>query len=155
MQNFVLTSESVTAGHPDKLCDQICDAVVDQTLGEQAPAPVAAECAIANGIVFLSVGRSGSSGLDLAETARGVIADAGYLTGLFGKDTHYRPIEKYGFDRVEPIHGCNRCSETCPVDIKVWEDPNSSSCVRCLNCLKCDHVKLELGGLSEKVRVTR
>ncbi len=43
--------------------------------------------------------------------------------------------------RVAPgCTGCNRCQEMCPVDIKVYEDPNSGDCIRCLRCTSCRHV---------------
>lgn len=83
MQDFILTSESVTIGHPDKLCDQISDAVVDAALGNGAPVPLHAECALANGIVFLSVHHGQAASLDLIEIARGIITDAGYVEGEF------------------------------------------------------------------------
>lgn len=86
MQDFVLTSESVTAGHPDKLCDQISDAIVDATLADSRPVSVSAECAVANGVVFLSVNRTEPSHVDLAETARGVIGEVGYVDGEFSAD---------------------------------------------------------------------
>ena len=83
MQDFILTSESVTVGHPDKLCDQISDAVVDAALGNGVPVPLHAECALANGIVFLSVHHGQAASLDLIETTRRVITDAGYVEGAF------------------------------------------------------------------------
>ena len=66
MRNFVTTSESVTPGHPDKLCDQISDAVIDAYLTAGLRTGAIAECAMATGISFLSVrawrGRAGGSG---------------------------------------------------------------------------------------------
>lgn len=44
---------------------------------------------------------------------------------------------------------CFSCVENCPVDLQVGEDPNASTCVRCLKCLDCEHVSLAAGGLSE------
>jgi len=46
---------------------------------------------------------------------------------------------------------CFKCSENCPVDLHVGENPNASTCVRCLKCLECEHVKLTVGGLGDKV----
>jgi polyferredoxin len=46
---------------------------------------------------------------------------------------------------------CFGCAKTCPVDLQVGEDPNASTCVRCLKCLDCKHVHLMLGGLKEEV----
>ncbi len=87
MRDFILTSESTTAGHPDKLCDQISDAVVDACLNEDPPAGVNAECAVSNGVVFLTVRREARANPDLTGIARDVIAEAGYLSGPFAADS--------------------------------------------------------------------
>jgi S-adenosylmethionine synthetase len=81
MRDFVLTSESVTAGHPDKLCDQISDAVIDAYLAAGVRTPVSAECAIATGIVFLSIRSREDAPFDPAALARRVIEEAGYPPG--------------------------------------------------------------------------
>jgi S-adenosylmethionine synthetase len=78
MRDFVMTSESVTIGHPDKLCDRISDAVVDAWLEGGARPGVNAECAIASGIAFLSIRSGGEAPVDAAALARRVIAEAGY-----------------------------------------------------------------------------
>jgi S-adenosylmethionine synthetase len=78
MRDFVMTSDSVTSGHPDKLCDQISDAVVDAWLSHGLRAGVAAECAIASGVVFLSVRAGAKAPVDPAAIARHVVAEAGY-----------------------------------------------------------------------------
>jgi len=87
MRNFILTSESVTEGHPDKLCDQISDAIVDAFLETAAPCTVQAECAVANGVVFLSVLHGSELTIDLADVTRGIIADVGYVDGRFAATT--------------------------------------------------------------------
>ena len=74
----VFTSESVTRGHPDKICDQISDAVVDAFLYLDSEAQVSAECAVATGLVFLAVTSRASVSVDPAEVARKVIRDIGY-----------------------------------------------------------------------------
>lgn len=80
---FMFTSESVTEGHPDKLCDRISDAIVGSFLRRDRSARVVAECAVSTGIVFLSVKYRSSAHVDVAEIARGVIAGAGYRDGTF------------------------------------------------------------------------
>lgn len=87
MKDFILTSESTTMGHPDKLCDQISDAVVDACLSEDPPAAVNAECAVSNGVVFLTVRREARANPDLTGIARLVISDAGYVDGPFAADS--------------------------------------------------------------------
>lgn len=79
MRNFVLTSESVTVGHPDKICDQISDAVVDACLTSDPEGGINAECAAASGVIFLSLRHRRELAFDPAATARRVIDDAGYL----------------------------------------------------------------------------
>jgi S-adenosylmethionine synthetase len=78
VRDFVLTSDTVTAGHPDKLCDQISDAVIDACLMDDPGARAVAECAISSGVVFLSLRGVASPPCDLAALARDVIARAGY-----------------------------------------------------------------------------
>ncbi|SIO33678.1 methionine adenosyltransferase [Rhodovulum sp. ES.010] len=78
MRNFVMTSESVTEGHPDKLCDQISDAVIDAYLAVGLRAGVIAECAMATGVTFLSVRSGAEAPVDLAALTRRVIAEVGY-----------------------------------------------------------------------------
>ena len=51
---YMLTSESVTEGHPDKLCDQISDAIVDEILKNDPTARIACEVAVTNGLVIVS-----------------------------------------------------------------------------------------------------
>jgi len=77
--DIIFTSESVTAGHPDKLCDQISDAAVDAFLREDAGARVVIECAVATGIVFLAARFTATGVVDLPALARAVIKDAGYV----------------------------------------------------------------------------
>jgi S-adenosylmethionine synthetase len=76
--DFVFSSESVTAGHPDKLCDQISDALVDRYLRQDPLARVSAECAISTGILFLSLKARSDAGVDAPACAREVLQDVGY-----------------------------------------------------------------------------
>ncbi len=78
MQSFILTSESVTDGHPDKLCDQMSDAIVGEALRHDSAARIVAECAVSTGIVFAAVKSSAGSNLDIPTKVREVIGDVGY-----------------------------------------------------------------------------
>ncbi len=78
LENFIFTSESVTAGHPDKLCDQISDAIVDYFLQQDPFARVRAECAISSAIVFIAARFRSKIKMDFARTARKVIKRSGY-----------------------------------------------------------------------------
>lgn len=77
-RDFMFTSESVTEGHPDKLCDQISDAIVDQFLRKDPCARVRAECAISSAILFIAARYSSEAVVDLAHVARKVIQQVGY-----------------------------------------------------------------------------
>lgn len=85
--NFMFTSESVTAGHPDKLCDQISDAIVDHFLRQDPCARVRAECTVSRGIVFIAARFSTSAKVDLPHEARKVIKRAGYDQEDFNSKT--------------------------------------------------------------------
>lgn len=80
---MIFTSESVTSGHPDKLCDQISDAAIDAFLRQDPEARATVECAVATGVVFLAARFAAEAVVDLPSLARRVIADAGYLEGRF------------------------------------------------------------------------
>lgn len=81
--DFVFTSESVTDGHPDKLCDQISDAIVDHYMAAEKTARVTAECAVSSGVIFLAARISSGLNLDLAVIARRVLEEVGYTHGDF------------------------------------------------------------------------
>ncbi|RJR46771.1 MAG: methionine adenosyltransferase [Desulfobacteraceae bacterium] len=77
-KDFMFTSESVTEGHPDKLCDQISDAIVDHFLMQDPRAGLRIECAVSSAIVFIA-GRFATRGkVDLTHVARKVIKRIGY-----------------------------------------------------------------------------
>lgn len=76
--DFLFTSESVTEGHPDKLCDQIADAIVDSFLHQDHLSRIAAECAVAGDVLFISSRFRSRGSVDIPEVARGVIEYAGY-----------------------------------------------------------------------------
>jgi S-adenosylmethionine synthetase len=81
--DFVFTSGSVTRGHPDKLCDQVSDAIVDACLRQDPASRVVTECAVSGGVLFISHRAVSEAVIDLAETAREVVAHAGYADGEF------------------------------------------------------------------------
>jgi len=81
--DFVLTSESVTPGHPDKLCDQVSDAIVDRFLTDDPLSRIRAECAIATGVVFVAARFASGSQVDIPDVTRRTIRDVGYEQGEF------------------------------------------------------------------------
>jgi S-adenosylmethionine synthetase len=86
-RDFMFTSESVTEGHPDKLCDQISDAIVDRFLQQDPYARVVTECAVSTGIVFIAARFEPSSNLDFTNVARQVIDEVGYEQKEFNGKT--------------------------------------------------------------------
>lgn len=80
------TSESVTEGHPDKMCDQISDAVLDAILAEDPKARVACETAITTGLVCVMGEITTDTYVDIAEIARHTIRDIGYTRAKYGFD---------------------------------------------------------------------
>jgi len=75
---YIFISESVTAAHPDKLCDRISDEILDRLLAQDPASRVTAEAALFGGVVFLATRIATTARVDLAEIARGVAASAGY-----------------------------------------------------------------------------
>ncbi|MHC1743899.1 MAG: methionine adenosyltransferase [Syntrophobacteraceae bacterium] len=86
-KDFIFTSESATAGHPDKLCDQISDAIVDRFLEQDPYAVIRAECAVASGVLFLASRFASKATVDVAQVARKVISKAGYEHEDFNSKT--------------------------------------------------------------------
>ena len=87
MKRF-FTSESVTEGHPDKICDQISDAVLDAILEKDPMARVACETTTTTGMVMIMGEISTSAQVDIPAIAREVIVDIGYDRAKYGFDGH-------------------------------------------------------------------
>ena len=83
---YLFTSESVTEGHPDKLCDQISDAILDDILKHDPSARVACETATTTGLVFVFGEISTSHYVDIPTIVRQTVKDAGYNDPDFGFD---------------------------------------------------------------------
>ncbi len=78
-KTYLFTSESVTEGHPDKVCDQISDAILDKILSQDPKGRVAAECAVSTGLVLVTGEITTTANLDLQELVRSVITEIGYV----------------------------------------------------------------------------
>jgi S-adenosylmethionine synthetase len=83
---YFFTSESVTEGHPDKICDQISDAVLDSILASDPMARVACETAVTTGLIVVMGEITTSTYVDIGTIARDVVRDIGYTRGKFGFD---------------------------------------------------------------------
>jgi S-adenosylmethionine synthetase len=82
--DYIFTSESVTSGHPDKICDQVSDAIVDHFLRQDPDARIIAECAVSSGVLFISSHYATSAvALDISDIARRTIREIGYPKELF------------------------------------------------------------------------
>ena len=86
MSHFLFTSESVTEGHPDKICDQISDAVLDAILEKDPMGRVACETTVSTGLVHIMGEISTDCYVDIAKSARGVVRDIGYDRAKYGFD---------------------------------------------------------------------
>ena len=86
MARHLFTSESVTEGHPDKICDQISDAILDEILTHDPNARVACETCASTGLVHIMGEITTNCYVDIANIAREVVRDIGYDRGKYGFD---------------------------------------------------------------------
>ena len=88
MARHLFTSESVTEGHPDKICDQISDAVLDAIYAQAPSARVACETTVTTGIVSVMGEITTNCYVDIPKIARSVIEDIGYTRAKYGFDAN-------------------------------------------------------------------
>jgi S-adenosylmethionine synthetase len=94
-KSFLLTSESVTEGHPDKVCDQVSDAVLDGMLAQDPDARVACETAITKGLCVVIGEVTTHAELDIQRTIRDTIGEIGYNNEEIGFDADHALIQVY------------------------------------------------------------
>jgi S-adenosylmethionine synthetase len=87
-ERFLFTSESVTEGHPDKIADQISDAILDECLAEDPHSRVACETLTATGLVVIAGEITTKTYVDFQKVVRGVIQSIGYDNALYGFDSN-------------------------------------------------------------------
>ena len=85
-RRIFFTSESVSMGHPDKICDQVSDAVLDAMLAEDPGSRVACETATTTGLVLVLGEITSNAQVDINQLVRGVISDIGYTDSAMGFD---------------------------------------------------------------------
>jgi S-adenosylmethionine synthetase len=85
-EHYLFTSESVTEGHPDKMCDQISDAILDAIIGRDPFARVACETATTTGLVLVLGEISTKTYIDLQAVVRDTVRDIGYTRAEYGFD---------------------------------------------------------------------
>jgi S-adenosylmethionine synthetase len=81
---YLFTSESVTEGHPDKICDQISDAILDAMIKDDPKSRVACETAVTNGLVIVMGEITTETYVDIQSVVRGVVSDIGYTDPEYG-----------------------------------------------------------------------
>ena len=86
MEKILFTSESVTEGHPDKICDQISDAVLDALMEKDPMSRVACETAITTGLVLVMGEITTNAYVDIQSIVRETVREIGYTRGKFGFD---------------------------------------------------------------------
>ena len=85
-RNFLFTSESVSEGHPDKMADQISDAVLDAMLAQDKNSRVACETLVNTGVAVIAGEVTSNAEVDLAQTVRDTVKDIGYTSSEMGFD---------------------------------------------------------------------
>ena len=86
MERRLFTSESVTEGHPDKMCDQISDAILDALMEQDPMSRVACETCTTTGMVLVMGEITTQAYVDIQKIVRDTVRDIGYTRGKFGFD---------------------------------------------------------------------
>ncbi len=112
MSKRLFTSESVTEGHPDKVCDQISDAVLDAILAQDPAGRVACECTATTGVIYIMGEISTTANVDIPEIARQVVREIGYTDSAIGFDADTCAVLT-ALDKQSPdiAMGVNRSAE--------------------------------------------
>jgi S-adenosylmethionine synthetase len=86
VSRYLFSSESVTEGHPDKMCDQISDSILDEFLSRDANSRVAVESLTTTGTVFIAGEVTSKGSVDVQKVVRDTIREIGYTQADFGFD---------------------------------------------------------------------
>jgi S-adenosylmethionine synthetase len=104
----LFTSESVSEGHPDKMCDQISDAVLDAILAQDPRARVACETAVTTGLCLIAGEITAKASVDFTKVARQTIREIGYTDTRYGFDSeHCAVLEAIGSQSPDIAMGVN------------------------------------------------
>ncbi len=99
MEKMLFTSESVSEGHPDKLCDQIADAILDAVLEQDKDSFVACECFASTDVLVIGGEITTKAKVDYDKVARDVIKDVGYDDDVLG--FNYKTVKIYNFIKTQ------------------------------------------------------
>lgn len=86
MKKWLFTSESVTEGHPDKMCDQISDGILDAIMAQDPNGRVACETTVTTGMVLVAGEISTKCYIDIPKIVRDIVGDIGYTRAKYGFD---------------------------------------------------------------------
>ena len=121
--SYLFTSESVTEGHPDKLCDQISDAVLDAIIADDPKARVACEVCTTTGLVVVMGEITTETYVDIATIVRNTIRDAGYIDSSFGFDYQSCGVTISVHEQSPDIqHGVDRAIEVRDESDGLYDD---------------------------------
>ena len=121
--SYLFTSESVTEGHPDKLCDQISDAVLDAIIADDPKARVACEVCTTTGLVVVMGEITTETYVDIATIVRNTIRDAGYIDSRFGFDYQSCGVTISVHEQSPDIqHGVDRAIEVRDESDGLYDD---------------------------------
>ena len=85
---YLFTSESVAEGHPDKLCDQLSDSILDEALRQDAQSRVAVECFTTTGLILVGGEMTTSAYIDIREIVKKTLTEVGYTNDQYGIDAN-------------------------------------------------------------------
>ena len=108
MEKLLFTSESVTEGHPDKICDQISDAVLDALLEQDPMSRVACETAITTGLVLVMGEITTKGYVDIQKVVRDTIKEIGYTRAKYGFDADTCGVIVSLDEQSTDIAGCGQ-----------------------------------------------
>ena len=109
-RHYLFTSESVTEGHPDKICDQISDAILDAIMEKDPNGRVACETCVSTGLIHIMGEITTHCYVDIPKIARQVVLDIGYDRENCDKGIYHGPvhIDHYGRTVPKGAHGSTR-----------------------------------------------